>query len=478
MDKINNLISPLLIQFIINSINASMLICLIFFFRLIFKNKIKIRIISKLWFILIIRLVLPFDLQIFKFFNINKIFSIGTEIPIISNSEIAQISNINIQEFHFSFLDFIAVIWLLLILFFILKKIIFSIIFSLKIGHEKILPENKIKNLLSSCLKKLKLKNNISILETNLVKTPSIYGLFKYKILLPEGLSTSLYQKEFKCILLHELSHVKNHDILINLFIDLLNVLYFFNPLIMLALNIIKKDREALCDKQAILFMNNDYLTYGNTLIKILEFINLKNYSCRLPGTSGMPSAINNKKHIKRRLLMICDRSKRSSFISLLIVLILSISTGFTFVGSIFAGTIKTDVKIAFINPIDNPKITSLFGMVLDPFTNKYYKHLGIDLAKKIGSPVKASSGGIVLKIEENINNETGYGKYIIVIHKDGYITLYAKLSKINVQEKQTVKSGELIGLSGSTGRSTGPHLHFEIRKNYIPLNPQDFIVF
>ena len=63
-------------------------------------------------------------------------------------------------------------------------------------------------------------------------------------------------------------------------------------------------------------------------------------------------------------------------------------------------------------------------------------------------------------------------------MHKNGYTTLYAKLSKINVKVNQYVKTGELIGLSGNTGKSTGPHIHFEIRKNNIPLDPQNFINF
>lgn len=479
MDKIIDLISSLLIQLIKNSINASLLIVLILIFRLIFKNRIKIGVISIIWFILIIRLVLPFDLQIFKLFTIDETYLIVSEIPLISNTGMLfRINNIDVQEFHFSIINYASIIWSILILFFIFKKTFISLIFSLKIKHGKILQENKIKNILSDCLRQLKLKNNISIIETNMVNAPCIYGFFRYKILFPEGLYESLKHEELKCVLLHELSHVKNFDLPINLFINLLNIIYFFNPLIIFALNTMKKDREILCDKNAISFLNDDYLIYGNTLIKILEFIKLKNYSCRLPGISGMPSAINNKKHIKRRLFMICNRSKKSSFISLLIILILFLTAGYTFVGSVFAETINNDVHPDFISPVEKPNITALFGMRLDPITNRYDEHTGVDLAKKEGSPVKASAEGKVVKIEEDINNDTGYGKYIIIAHNDGYTTYYTKLSKINVKENQTVKSGELIALTGTTGKTTGPHIHFEIRKDNMPLNPQNFIDF
>lgn len=87
--------------------------------------------------------------------------------------------------------------------------------------------------------------------------------------------------------------------------------------------------------------------------------------------------------------------------------------------------------------------------------------HTGIDYACPTGTEILASADGTVTFVG---NLDTGYGKYIRIQHPDGNVTLYAHLSKVFVREGQNVKQGQVIGLSGSTGNSTGPHLHFEMR--------------
>ncbi len=101
--------------------------------------------------------------------------------------------------------------------------------------------------------------------------------------------------------------------------------------------------------------------------------------------------------------------------------------------------------------------ITQYFGeKITDP-----KGHTGIDYACPIGTPILASEAGTVTSIGK-LN--TGYGYYVMVRHNDGNTTLYAHLSKISVKTWETVKKGQNIGLSGNTGNSTGPHLHFEVR--------------
>jgi murein DD-endopeptidase MepM/ murein hydrolase activator NlpD len=156
-------------------------------------------------------------------------------------------------------------------------------------------------------------------------------------------------------------------------------------------------------------------------------------------------------------------------------VLLLIFCTTFTF--SSFAEDDATDEEVVFINPVDFPRVTARFGMRKDPFTKLERFHRGIDLAKAKGSPVKASCGGTVLKVNIH-SNGTGYGKYIIIVHAQGYATVYAQLSKVYVEEGEFLKAGDMIGLIGSSGRSTGPHLHFEIRKANEPVDPEALICF
>ena len=113
------------------------------------------------------------------------------------------------------------------------------------------------------------------------------------------------------------------------------------------------------------------------------------------------------------------------------------------------------------IYPLTNPApITSRFGWRTHPLTGKRRFHSGLDIGAPSGSPVVATGAGTVISAGWN----GGYGKAIIIQHSDTQQTLYGHLSEISVQAGQTIAQGTVIGLVGSTGNSTGPHLHFESR--------------
>lgn len=99
--------------------------------------------------------------------------------------------------------------------------------------------------------------------------------------------------------------------------------------------------------------------------------------------------------------------------------------------------------------------------------------HRAIDLATSTGTPVAAADAGYVSLVQ---SSNSGYGKMVIIDHGNGYQTLYAHLSKISVEPGQAVARGEIIGSSGSTGNSTGPHLHFEVIKNGVRSNPLGYL--
>jgi murein DD-endopeptidase MepM/ murein hydrolase activator NlpD len=120
-----------------------------------------------------------------------------------------------------------------------------------------------------------------------------------------------------------------------------------------------------------------------------------------------------------------------------------------------------------FIMPVFG-KITSGFRIRKNPITGRKEKHTGIDIACPIFTPVKSAETGRVIFAGEY----GGYGKMIIISHYAGYSTRYAHLSKINVSYGEYVKQGQIIGLVGDSGITTGPHLHFELRKYGKPINP------
>ncbi len=111
-------------------------------------------------------------------------------------------------------------------------------------------------------------------------------------------------------------------------------------------------------------------------------------------------------------------------------------------------------------------KISSLFGNRADPFTGKRDNHTGTDIPAPGGTPIYAAKTGVVTTVNKN-KNASSYGYYCIISHGNGYATLYAHQKQVPiVQEGQTVQKGQVIGYVGTTGRSTGNHLHFELRVN------------
>ena len=122
--------------------------------------------------------------------------------------------------------------------------------------------------------------------------------------------------------------------------------------------------------------------------------------------------------------------------------------------------------------PFDG-KITSVYGPRNNPFTGKNLEaHLGLDIKGPNGSPVKTMAKGKVIFA----GIKGGYGNCIIIKHANGFETLYGHLSKIKVKKGHQVEIGEHIGNIGSTGRSTGPHLHYEVHQNGKRINPQSFL--
>ncbi len=121
--------------------------------------------------------------------------------------------------------------------------------------------------------------------------------------------------------------------------------------------------------------------------------------------------------------------------------------------------------------PVDG-HITCPYGSRIDPFSGEGAYHTGMDLAAPTGTLVTATADGTI----EHADWSSGYGRLVIIDHGNGYETYYGHLSRIDVMEGQSIRHGERIGAVGMTGRSTGPHLHYEVRVGGVPINPYRFL--
>ncbi len=135
--------------------------------------------------------------------------------------------------------------------------------------------------------------------------------------------------------------------------------------------------------------------------------------------------------------------------------------------------TLKSVLRILpLVAPVKQASLESSFGGRVDPFTGRMAFHAGVDLAAPYGADVFATSAGKITAAEYR----GAYGNMVEIDHGLGVSTRYGHLSKIGVEVGQQIAKGEAIGVQGSTGRSTGPHVHYEVRYNDRPLNPAKFL--
>lgn len=129
-------------------------------------------------------------------------------------------------------------------------------------------------------------------------------------------------------------------------------------------------------------------------------------------------------------------------------------------------------IAIPSRKPIEAMSLSSTYGMRVHPITGKIARHNGIDIPAPRGTPIHATADGIVGRAQQL----GGYGNYVEIEHGNAIETRYGHMSSYVVQPGQKVKRGEVIGYVGSTGRSTGNHLHYEVRIDGSPVNPLPFV--
>lgn len=141
-------------------------------------------------------------------------------------------------------------------------------------------------------------------------------------------------------------------------------------------------------------------------------------------------------------------------------------------IGDMVKNKEKLLLAIPAIQPVSNKDLTRIasgFGYRIDPVYKVAKFHAGLDFAAPLGTPIYATADGVV---KEASFNAGGYGNHVIINHGYGYQTLYGHMYQIKAHVGQSVKRGEVIGYVGSTGKSTGPHCHYEVHKNGPPVDP------
>ncbi|MHC4544621.1 MAG: M56 family metallopeptidase [Planctomycetota bacterium] len=302
---------------------ASLLIFLILLVQLILRGKLGVRWHYCLWTVLLIRLLMPWApesrISIFNLFQM--LFERGPTELVSGNSAIVASTSVTGQQTAWGiFVTMLPIIWLVGALVLIFYMFVTNLAFWRSINRERPLDDRTILELFQECKSKIGIRMVLRIVVTDKVKSPALFGFVRPHLLLPHGMIEAFSLEELRCVFLHELAHLKRHDILVAHIVSLLQILHWFNPLIWLAFYRMRADRELACDALVLSTMNVDEpKKYGRTIISLVELFHQKRY---LPGMVGI---MENKSQLKRRITMIAKFKKMSKKWSLLAVLVIAL---------------------------------------------------------------------------------------------------------------------------------------------------------
>ncbi|MHB8074045.1 M56 family metallopeptidase [Desulfosporosinus fructosivorans] len=308
------------------SIMASILAALILLVKYALQNKLDAKWQYAMWMILIIRLLIPYDIQspwsiysllpnnsaISPIVNLIRIPNINAQIGNILGKEIQltkyqSITNkqSNTKEEgpakNYSYSWIFAILWLAGVLILAILAIATNLRFYFKVRGEPFTTDLGMSKLMQECTRKLGIRKKLPIIIMNGIYTPCLYGILSPKLLLPKSLVNRLNEENIRHIVMHELSHYKRKDILINWLAVAAQIVHWFNPLIWYSFARMREDCELACDADTLSSLKpEEYQSYGLSIISLLTPAQLQ----WIPGTTGF-FGNKNSQQIRRRIKMI-----------------------------------------------------------------------------------------------------------------------------------------------------------------------------
>ena len=336
------------------------------------------------------------------------------------------------------------------------------------------------------------------------LETPCLAGVFRPAVYV--GAELDKDPDYFRYAVTHEKVHYLHGDHLWALVRAALVTVYWFHPLVWIAAICSAKDGEIACDYGTTRRLRQgERIAYSEMLLAFTKVKRGKSFYPR--GTMLRPRRSELKERIRR---LVENSGSGKLWAGMLAALLMLVTVGCTFTGASAdradgtvrpvepiqaeasadekqnetesgtdnANTERADVSAAdserlYAEPCEYTGISAVFGERINPATQEVIRHEGIDYAAEKGTDVKAAADGVVY--------ETGYsaedGNYIVLLHANGDMTYYCHCQEITARKDEEVKCGDKIAAVGQTGRATGPHLHFALRRNGEFVDPWDYII-
>ncbi len=390
-------------------------------------------------------------------------------------------------------------LWIMGVLIFLLIFLRQRIRFNRILRHAKLVEVEKVLTLLQIWRSDFRVSRPVKIVTSSCFLSPFTFGIFRPVIFIPEAILSSENPAFLESIIAHEMAHITRFDDLWIFLQNFVQIFYFFHPFVWLTNSRIHLLRECLCDSLVLSRKKITLSSYGQGIINVLKL--------NLFGTDGivlLPGFGSQKKKIIYRIKNLnggYSMTKLHLLFKYLVLIVLGCfmlpmaspvllsteNSGIKYTQNPNSDNITPTEKseksaqntsIKFGNPLRIGRISAKFGQMKSPDSDKIVMHTGIDIAAPLNTDIYVAAAGTVILANESFEENRGAGKEIVIQHTDGFQTRYTHLNAILVKKDQFFQAGEIIARVGSTGRSTGPHLHFEIRLNDKPENPENYIDF
>ncbi|MFC1840089.1 TonB family protein [Thermodesulfobacteriota bacterium] len=300
MEKILSGLPVLLMDFLDYTIDISILVCLIFIIRFFTQKRLPSWWNYSLWLILLVRMLVPV--------GFDKVLNLFNFIPALQEANLIELSAITVNaasktnEWSMPLYQALLLLWLGGIMalgsYIFIKNLRFWII----IRSRPLLTDQKILNLLEECKSTMNIHTVMGIIVTDKVNSPALFGYIRPRLLLPEGTLDKLNDRELAYVFMHELGHLKRHDIGISWLLSIMQVVHWFNPLVWLAFYHMRVDQESACD--ASVLSRIKHTQTGEYAVTIMGFLEKFCENRQLPALAGV---MESKSQMKRRIAMIAN---------------------------------------------------------------------------------------------------------------------------------------------------------------------------
>jgi beta-lactamase regulating signal transducer with metallopeptidase domain len=336
--------------------------------------------------------------------------------------------------------------------------------------------------------RRLHLHRQVRLVTTEVNVSPFTTGLLQPVVVIPQIVLTSGNNDLIEASIAHELVHVARWDSLWQRLQHLIHGVFFFHPVVWVTGARLHHERERICDTTVLSFGTLSEKAYAGSILDVMQL--------RLSGVEA-PALGTPKRRLHMRVRSIIDHPHRRPRSWLAAVMVAGVGLlllpmagtgampdqGAGMTPAVAASPAQVpdqetgEVNLA--NPLPGAKVSASYGPMRSPWSEgKTIRHRGIDLATKLGTPVLAAAAGLVEVATEDYEPSPGSGTVVILGHGDGVKTVYTHLGKLSVQAGDRVERGDKIAEVGNTGKSTGPHLHFEIWKQESHVDPATLITF